>query len=298
LVRFRDSHKDKWFAVDNYVQHMCDHLRSKVGNVVRRMGVQAFHSNATDTLRDIVLGTKDKDGNRSPWFCDDDGLEIYDVEVTNVTIKDIKINNLLTSAKQEALAEQIELERQNQKLALTKGVEEAKRNIMLETDKSLALRDELQAKSAARADNNDLEEARREALIKEAKKQGERTAAEVEAETEAIERESARLNKELEKLFAEADLDRAVRKLAAEADSTEKRLKAVQPGLVEALIAASTTSVLKDVVPQMGALAFTNNQDLETTLNTMVKGTAAEDLIKNLKNLSHRPQNNGPIPTA
>jgi hypothetical protein len=55
---------------------------------------------------------------------------------------------------------------------------------------------------------------------------------------------------------------------------------------VEALVAASQTGILEKVVPSMGALAFTYGSDLESVLTTMLKGTPAESILPNLKELS------------
>ncbi len=275
LVRFDNAESDKWFAIDNYVQYMVDHLRSLIANAIRRVGVQEFYQNAADLLRDVVLGAKTTNEGRSLRHFDENGMTVYDLELIAIEVKNPHIAELLARSRQEALSDNIELERHSQRLLLTEGEEEAKRKTLKEIDATTRLNDSL----------NLLRDQRKaEADLAELEARQERTR--VSLEIEALRLEAQRQVREQERIFAEAALEREIKRLIEEAKASETRMKAVQPGLVEALTAAANAGILEKVAPQMAALAFVNGRDLEDTLNTMLKGTGAEDFLANLKQLS------------
>lgn len=289
LVRFEDDQKQKWFAIDNYVQFLVDHLRSLMANAVKNIGVQEFYQNATDILRETVLGKKDdKTGVRPLKHFNENGMTIYDLEMISVKVADPEIAKLLASSRQETLTDRIQLERQQQKLVLTQGQEDAKRKTMVEIDQTVRLTDKISVERHQREVDLQLFQINSQIKAEATRKEAAQVSATVESEIEKLRRESHREDRELESAFAEEDLDRRVKLLVEEANSTEKAMKAVQPGLIEALIASANVGILENVAPQMAALAFVNNDTLDTTLKSMLKGTGAEGVLENIKNLSHR----------
>jgi len=291
LVRFDESQKDKWFSVDNYVQYMVDHLRSLVGNTVRSIGIQEFYQNATTILRDLVLGVKgaggpELRGERPLHHFNENGMTVYDLELISITVKDAEVAKLLSDSRQEVLRDSIELDRQTQKLMLTKGREEANREIQTELALTIALKDKLASEEAER------ERAEREREVSAAnkiatlKKAGEEESAKIAVATQALFRKQTEADNEVERIKAEAELERKVKLLSEEAASSKTRMESVQPGLVEALVSAANAGILEKVTPHLAALAFVNGQDLENVMQTLLKGTGAEGILANLKNLT------------
>ncbi len=288
LVRFDEEHKDRWFAVDNYVQHLVDHLRSLIGNSVRRINIQDFYPEATDRLRNIVLGSKSGDTRPLKTF-NENGMTVYDVELIGIEVKDTLIADLLSRSKQEALGDSIELERQVKKLELTKGQEEAKRQRELELAATMELMDKLTVERQERKAHLELKMVQGDLELEAARKEGELTATKIALQTENLNRESRKASREDDNQFAEAELERKIKLLVEEANADKSKLEAIQPRFVEALVAASNAGILEKVAPTLGALAFANSSDLETVLSTMLKGTPAELLLPNLKELTKSP---------
>lgn len=285
LVRFEEGQEGKWFAVDNYVQYLVDHMRSLIGNAVRKTGIQEFYPNATDLVRDIVLGSKAASGERPLRMFEENGMTIYDVELIEVSILDKAIEALLHKSQQEVLTDRIELERQANKLTLTKGQEDAKRQIQIELEKTAQLSDELKLARMERVTELALKEIDGKVEAETALKTGEQESVKIFLQTQNLNRESLRQDQEMEEFFASAEGVRKLAEMKADAEAAETRLKAIQPGMVEAMVAVSNSTILEKVVPHMGALAMSNNSDLETTMNLMLKGTGAENILENLKKM-------------
>ena len=294
LVRFDEAQKDKWFAVDNYVQYMVDHLRSLIGNKIRSIGVQEFYQSATNILRDIVLGervsAKDTDGrdigSRSLHHFNENGMTVYDLELIAVEVMDGDVASLLSTSRQEILRDSIELDRQTQKFVLTKGKEQAKRATESELADTLKIIDNLSEEKIGRQHGLVMATITAESGQELARERGKETVAKINIATQALYRDNRKEDKDLDQIYAEAELDRKIKLLVEEAASSKTRMESVQPALVEALIAASNAGILEKVTPQLAALAFVNGNDLETTIETMLKGTGAEGILANLRNLT------------
>src|SRR5271157_2537494 len=107
-VNFLREHKDKWFSVENYVKFLCDHMRSRLKGAVKKLGVKEFIENSTAFVRDTILGAK-VEGEQRHFTFEENGMDVYDVEVLGATIGDDKIAGLLRNAQQTAVANAINL---------------------------------------------------------------------------------------------------------------------------------------------------------------------------------------------
>lgn len=273
LVRF-SGNEDKWFNVDNYVQYMCDHMRSLIGNQVRQVSIQDFYSSAVEQLRDIVLGKKAEGGSRPNKKFEENGMEIYDLEVLSIRFEDYDIESLIENSKQEELRNTIELGHQKNKLVLIRGTEEAKRAIDAENAKTDESRAEIRLK--------EIESRNAEREADEAGKlKAEQAASKVRTLTLADEKKRL----EQEEHFQREALARRVEELAALAQADETRARAVQPALIGALQAMAMTGTLQQVAEHLAPLSIVKNESLGGTLNNMLKGTPMEGLLENLSEL-------------
>src|SRR5271163_899787 len=118
-VNFLREHKDSWFSVENYVKYLCDHMRSVLKGAVKKLGVKEFIENSTAIVRDTVLGAKE-DGKVRHYFFEENGMDVYDVEVLGVTISDARIADLLKNAQQSAVQDAINLSVEERNLETTR----------------------------------------------------------------------------------------------------------------------------------------------------------------------------------
>lgn len=130
-----EGNPEKWFDVDNYVKFLCDHLRSRVRNAVRKLGVQEFYTNSESLLRDIILGaSKDDEGNRTGAFFPENGMRVYDAEVLAVDLKDPTVQKLLIDSEREAITHTLSIQTAQRNLDFTIAAE----NIQREKSKTQA----------------------------------------------------------------------------------------------------------------------------------------------------------------
>ena len=285
LVRFEESEKDRWFSVDNYVQYMVDHLRSMIGNAVRNIGVQEFYTNATNILRDVVLGVKTADGRSLKHF-DENGMTVYDLELITITVKDQGVADQLSRARQEMLTDAITLDRANAKLELTKGIEAANRQTMEEQENTARLRSQHEADAAQRKALARMEDAKAESeilLLYETRKQD---AAVISTATQALYLEAKVAEAAHAAQVADADLKRKIALLVEEAKASETRMKAVQPALVEAIVALAQTGQLDAIAEHLAPLSIVRGESLAGTVQQLFHGTPLEGMVSNIEGLS------------
>ena len=276
-VNFEGDDKEKWFAVDNYVKFLCDHLRSKIRNAVKHHGIEDFNANAIDIIRDTVLGKAIGEGSSRPGqLFKENQMRVYDVEVLGVTIGDTQISQLLIGAQNEALRSTLEIAKKERELDLTRRGEKVTQDIA-------------EVKSATKLRNLDLQQ-------HEATKQLEVNLAQIEAEARAeIERRNNEiaLQEKLDSLSASelardkeaADQDLAIKKqemlqqierLQAETAEIVKRTEAMDDKLVAAMQAFADQALMERLASTMAPLAIIGGESVADAFSRLVKGTPLE----------------------
>lgn len=271
-VNFVGNDPTRWFAVANYVKMLTDHVRSVLKGAVRRVTIEEFHRSPEDFIRDTILGVK-TDAGRTGMNFEENGMNVYDVEVLDVQIGDVQIQNLLATAEHETVQQNIELARARRQLEAQKSVEEIS-----------------QARQLALAETE-----RHAALLKEEKIQ--RTLALAVAEVRAtLERETATLDVQkltdhqrdlaqaselartrnqngLELAHETATQELELARLKAETDAHKERLAAVGPGFTEALLALGNQETLQKVAEATSVQRMLGGSDLVDVLGNLFKNT-------------------------
>ena len=115
-VDFDPEHKDKWFAVDNYVKYLCDRMRSLLKRATKQYTINEFYQNYSDIVRSVVLGlraeTENADGaenkHRGHRFFPENGMFVHDVEVLDLSVQR-DIENMLLDSQHEMIRKTLEL---------------------------------------------------------------------------------------------------------------------------------------------------------------------------------------------
>jgi major vault protein len=89
----------RWFEVEDYVQLLCDHVRSLLRAAVKRRSVDEVYANVVEVVRDAVLGVAADKVARQGLVFAENGMRVADVEVLDVTIGDEDIAELLGEAQ-------------------------------------------------------------------------------------------------------------------------------------------------------------------------------------------------------
>ena len=114
-VDFDPAHKDKWFAVDNYVKYLCDRMRSLLKRAAKQYTINEFYQNYSDIVRSVVLGlptdansAAKEDRHAGHRFFPENGMFVHDVEVLDLSVQR-DIENMLLDSQHEMIRKTLEL---------------------------------------------------------------------------------------------------------------------------------------------------------------------------------------------
>ena len=273
----------KWFDVENYVKFLCDHCRSRVRNKIQRLGIQEFNENATDTVRDIVLGEAKGGAPRTGLFFDENGMRIYDLEVLKVSIGDEKISQLLNGAQHGSVQRAIQTREDEAILQAAKASENIKRQTAQEKSTTDLAVLEL---------NQKVDEVKHQMRMAQLK--GEisfaQTSLEKTAEDQAI--VNLKAEEELNRKRKEETSDLEVKKLfleleilskEAETQAVTDRMAAISGDLVAALSSFGTQDAISRIAEAMGPMTLLGGKSAVEIISSALKGTVLEDVSKVLQ---------------
>ena len=107
-VTFLREHKDRWFNHENYIQVMCDHLRSLVRGRCRNHTLRDLWPTLSDQVRSIILGDRPADGTaRKGRTFGENGALVAEVEVLATSIEDEEIADLMLKVQTQSVTLQI-----------------------------------------------------------------------------------------------------------------------------------------------------------------------------------------------
>ncbi|HEY5928466.1 MAG TPA: SPFH domain-containing protein [Kofleriaceae bacterium] len=280
----------RWFEVEDYVQLLCDHVRSLLRAAIKRRSVDEVYANVVELVRDALLGVAAEAGPRHGLAFAENGMRVSDVEVLDVTVGDDVIADLLGDAQRQAVEEGISLVRARRGLELIRQREQITRATAEEEATTRRQRSELDLDAAAdrlKAALSELEGEVRRAVAQLDVSRARNTAADFEHEAD-IARRRAENALVLEQERAEQQL--ALNVLAAEVDATVKRFAAAQGGFSEALLALSNRETLAKIAEAMSVQSFVGGKTLVDVIGKVFTGTPLAGM---LERVTERSSGNG-----
>ncbi len=291
---------EKWFDVDDYIKFLCDNVRSRVRNKVRKMSVREFHDSADQLLRDIILGASASDGSkRKGMLFEENGLHVYDVEILNVNILDTSVSGLLAKVRRSELEQSIQLEKDQKDLEFNRISEDNKRMSLLAKE-TKDLEFVKASESIKRQSKTELAETDAKFIELQVTQLANRLVLDMSISTSDIEKqkltstlEEARANtlttlklKELDRDKTAKDLALAfeqkkhameLEKLEADVKSTVARGQAFSPGLVAALQNLADSVTIEKIASALGPLEVMgikpNEGGIFQAFGTMLQGS-------------------------
>ena len=273
-VSFEGDDPEKWFDVENYVKFMCDHVRSILKNTIKHVGIEEFHQNSIDIIRDAILGKKTDDG-RPGLFFEENNMRIHEVEVFSCNILNSNVASLLQTAQQRQLSGSVALSEKTLEHERLVAIEDINRKNILEKEKTAEAQANADANSVKRTLLANIADA--EASIEILKKHQE----EVEIQ---LEERSAVQNQELE--MNQRSQAIVLAKLEAETKSYISRMEALGDNVGESLRAFSDKSLMKEITQAVGVQSMVTGNNVADILSGLFKGTPLEGT---LAQLSARP---------
>lgn len=272
-----------WFNVENYVQFLCDHLRSLMKKSAKQYSTDEFYKKYVEIIRDTILGVQDEKTKERPGrFFDENGMKVYDVEILGVTIKDEEIRGLLLQTQRSIIDNEIQMELAQKKLEMTQKIEDCARREAEE--KSVTKRkiwdfgiSESEKELEYRLANlmiNFQSEARR--LESEFNNQVARSR--IAGEELGREKQRSLQEQEINQLKMELELSR----LKAEAEALVKKAEAIKPDLIAAIQAFSDKALASKLAESMSPLAILGGQSVVDVVCNLLKGSGLENVVKNV----------------
>lgn len=257
----------KWFNVSDYVKLLAQHMRSLVRNNVKKLTIEEFNNNATDIIRDCILG-ESVEGKREGKTFPENGMHIYDVEVLNLNIGDHSIAEMLVSNQHDTVEQNLKIAQLQKELEYTKKKEDLTRKELdeklLTSNKQteVALK-QLQNKNSVASEDQKLDEKLEKARLA--------------SETENQKALDSISNSKLKRDKATEDVRTSIEKERTEIKtaSLEKSMASIQPKLIEALI-VNGNQKLADTLAK-------NLKSQRSGLNDLFAGGGFKELLETVK---------------
>jgi len=271
----------RWFAVENYVKFLCDHVRSVLKGQIHKLAIEDFYASSTDRIRDVILG-KSKDGKRDGMAFPANGMRVVDVDVLKVALQDEKIRVLLDQAQHDVVRSNIDLSNLNRELGVTKQREAITRETAEVKAATKVRQDELArelatselATALARIANTLRETDERKKLV------------EVEAAIEALKLEKridrVKREKDQEYAFFALEQEKKIELLRAEAETAVQRFQAASGNFSEALLSLGRHETMVKVAEAWSVQRLVEGDSLGDTLTRLFHDTPLKPLLDKL----------------
>ncbi len=253
----KGAEPEKWFNVRNYVDLLCDHLRSLARAAARGVSIERFHREGAEILRGAILGEKKADGPRPGRTFEENGAWVHDVEVLDATVLDEVVQALLAEAEERAI--QAEVARRQEGLRL-----EGER-LRAAVDRAVA-----DAQIEALAKSVELEAARRALALAAAEsavvKDRTERCGRAESEARALSIASAA---RLEVAAQEAALEKAA--LESRVTAFEAQMRALAPELIATLKAVGDQHLAAALTENLGPLAILGGESVAEVAERLLR---------------------------
>jgi major vault protein len=288
-----DGEPAQWFAVENYVKFLTEHLRSILRHAIKQHGVEHFYRDAVTVVRDVLLGPQGEDGKRPGRRFSENGMRVYDVEVLDVAIGDEVIASLLVEAQHASVQQALAVAAERRRLELTRARESAKQeSASLESQTKLQLL-ALEGSEVERRHAVELGRIRAETEAKESRQRADVALQSlidsVAAATLARQRAQAQFADEV----AQAQADRALRELDAQVRAAAEKARAFSPELIAALQAFGDKALAERMAQSMGPLAILGGESVAEVLRRLLEGTPVGEVLGKLAGRADRALTSG-----
>ena len=281
-VNFLPEYKEKWFNVENYVQYLCERMRSLVKKEIKKHSIEDVYANVTDIVRNIVLNKgNEKKGTPNGRLFSENGMLIHDVEVLQLNVER-KIAAILETHQEDMVRKCLELSDAEKTASVqAKLAEYERKEIELKHANALHKLDlEQKVRLEEMANKAKIEEQNR--VQKEASTQAE---ANLQPILNAIQAEKLARNKKEDD--ARISTEKALIELEqvkqkAYANTVASIMASVSPELVAALTATANADMLETVTKSMAPYAIAKDESIADFTNKLLRGTTLENVMDSL----------------
>ena len=281
-VNFLKQYKDKWFAVENYVKYLTDHMRSLLKKEMKQHTIQDLYAKSADIVRDCILVTDKETGKHSSRIFEENGMELYDVEVLSLSI-DPEVNEMLEQHQMEMISKTLELSDADARMKVVKALDELeKQEIKLKADTALYKQTlENQKKAEEFKQREEMNEKIRAAELAEQKAKSDMQAV-LNAINEAqLARDKAASDAQLEVMRQKSEIKKAEQE--AYAKTVVDMFKAIQPDLVAAIQGQTNADLANGIASSVSPYAMAGGKDVSEVVSQLLRGTTLDSVLEKFK---------------
>ena len=281
-VNFLKQYKDKWFAVENYVKYLTDHMRSLLKKEMKQHTIQDLYAKSADIVRDCILVTDKETGKHSSRIFEENGMELYDVEVLSLSI-DPEVNEMLEQHQMEMISKTLELSDADARMKVVKALDELeKQEIKLKADTALYKQTlENQKKAEEFKQREEMNEKIRAAELAEQKAKSDMQAV-LNAINEAqLARDKAASDAQLEVMKQKSEIKKAEQE--AYAKTVVDMFKAIQPDLVAAIQGQTNADLANGIASSVSPYAMAGGKDVSEVVSQLLRGTTLDSVLEKFK---------------
>ncbi|MCG3192947.1 MAG: hypothetical protein DIJKHBIC_02195 [Thermoanaerobaculia bacterium] len=290
-VTFLPELRQRWFNHENYIQVLCEHLRSLVRSRCRTMTLSALWPQLPNLIRDTILGERTAEG-RKGRILNENGLIVSEVEILLSKIEDAEIGDLMRKVQTQSVTLQIGDRQAQEALAsarLRSEVEKEQKDLeMSGHERSAAVRElvrrlthgdvmgRVKDEEAVAMERSSLAQ-QREDLVQKAELERQKEKRETELllvqRDASVRSEAQRALQSADAEFKERLHELEVKLIQAQSAASVAEKEAVQRGLIEALTALGDKVLLSEAAANMNLVSLLKGKDVASLLSEVFGGT-------------------------
>lgn len=292
-VDFLESHKNKWFSIENYVKYMVDRERSLVKNKAKLYDVEEFYSKATDIVRNIALDVQEATGKpndkfknregRGGRFFPENGMLVHDIEVLSVKI-DCEIQDIIDEHQQSMIEKSLELSKTKREAEVVKELNELEKTRETLQYEIAKYKEELKY-------NQELEKFNHDEQLKRLREKSSKTEHMATRDLQVVKDAIQKSELERKKKASQQEIDfkkksneLAIEREKAYTESMSGMLATIGDELSAAMNFRANADLLKEVSRSMSPLAIANgDESVADTVRKLTHGTSLEEVVDVLR---------------
>lgn len=287
-VNFEGKEEKKWFAVENYIKFLCDHVRSVLKGRTRKLTLEKFYADSTDIVRDILIGTAAPPSQEKPsmrragMFFEENSMRLVDVEVLKVSIADPRIAALIDNTQHDVVKSNIEMSILQRNLDLTKAREELGRQDIAIKAESVRIKNDIEKENLASQLSVTLSRIGNYLIELTEKAKQEKAVAELQSFQHMSKLEmDAQSHAQLEQ-FEKWEQDKKIALLKAETDAVVAKFAAIEGNFTTALLSLSNNETMVQVAKAWNIQTALGGNSISESINKMFEGTSLAPVLSKL----------------
>ena len=289
-VSFMPEDREKWFNVENYVKYLCDRVRSIMKREAKKYTIEEFYQNYSKIVRNIAIArnedaeTAEKVSTRPEGrYFSENGMLITDCEVLSIKIEE-SIAKLLDRQQYETVSNNLKLSNADQRIATLEKLTEAE--IKEQEFKNLQVVNEMELEEKRQTKRLEVEN-----KLAEMKEARQKAAAEAEKDMQDVidvisEAKRAREAKDNEEIYEcnKKNMEIEDAKNKSYAETIERIMKSITPGLIEALQGQTNAEMLDSFAQGIAPYAIAQGESAGDFISKLLRGTTIEEFINKIPN--------------